>query len=672
MLRKANVLYKNIWVALFIVLSIAIQIEWLTLDNGSFTVVISSGVAAGFYASFGRKVLPSIVIGSIVGTFLFSMILGNISAFDAAMFTLPITFLNIATALLFTLLINFFDCKIPTTLNKGIFFLISMILTVIAISILPAFQLSFLNNNTFWFELKEIIIPTLIGLFVFGTTIVLSNHYDSLLNYKSVTNYKDILYVIIFTVLTYLIFSSDIDGFNFASFGALFIILFIINAYMFNYRMLIYSSLIYIIIYNIVYFKILEVSDYPSTITSLNLYLIILLLITIFTKILIHNISEKNLELNQSKNRFEGMMKSTLNLIKIQDTLDYSNESFKHNYVKMIFDIVTQIFHRVGNVIAAIQTDDEIDVVATKGYDIDYIKSWHIKSKDIDWEIYEPAFTCNSAEYYKRLYGERYNIFKDDFPKVRESVRFLIKLSSNEHAVIIFDILETERDSFTPNDIKNIHSFQNLINSFYEMNELTIKNNNLRDDIVLSLIRTLELYDQYTGGHSEDVAILSKMIAEEMSLSDKLIYDVYWAGIVHDIGKIGISSDIINKSSKLTLEEYKQVQDHPKFGYEILKKSSDLKDIAKLVRHHHEWWNGSGYPSGLAGSEIPLGAQILQVADSVSSMATKRSYTKGKTFEEIIDELEMYSGTQFNPNIARIMIRLIKSGRVKDHFKERM
>ncbi len=179
----------------------------------------------------------------------------------------------------------------------------------------------------------------------------------------------------------------------------------------------------------------------------------------------------------------------------------------------------------------------------------------------------------------------------------------------------------------------------------------------------------MELYDQYTGGHSEDVASLGKLIAEKMKLSDNDIYDIYWAGIVHDIGKIGISSEIINKPSKLTLAEYKQVQQHPIFGFDILNRSSDLKTIAKLVKHHHEWYNGSGYPSGLKSNDIPLGSQILQVADSVSSMATSRSYQKDKSFDEIISELELYKGTQFNPAICEHMIELIKSGVVEKQFK---
>ena len=200
--------------------------------------------------------------------------------------------------------------------------------------------------------------------------------------------------------------------------------------------------------------------------------------------------------------------------------------------------------------------------------------------------------------------------------------------------------------------------------------DLNYKNNNLKNDIVLSLIRTLELYDHYTGGHSEEVAYLAGQIASRCALSEKDVYNIYWAGIVHDIGKVGIPSNIINKPEKLTLEEYHQIQDHPVFGYQILKKSEDLQEIALLVKHHHEWWNGEGYPDGIKGDEIPIGAQILAICDAVSTMATKRPYTMVKSSREIIKELKLYSGIQFAPVPAQAMIEFIEDGLLDEFYAE--
>jgi len=156
-----------------------------------------------------------------------------------------------------------------------------------------------------------------------------------------------------------------------------------------------------------------------------------------------------------------------------------------------------------------------------------------------------------------------------------------------------------------------------------------------------------------------------------MKLSKEEIYNAYWSGIVHDIGKVGIPSEIINKPEKLSLEEYTQVQDHPIYGYQILKKSEDLKEIALYVKHHHEWWNGEGYPDNLKGEEIPLISQILVVSDAVSSMATKRPYTSVKSSNEILKEIELYMGIQFAPRPAKAMIEFIKEGSLDEFYKDK-
>jgi len=180
------------------------------------------------------------------------------------------------------------------------------------------------------------------------------------------------------------------------------------------------------------------------------------------------------------------------------------------------------------------------------------------------------------------------------------------------------------------------------------------------------MVRTIELFDAYTGGHSEQVAYLAFQLALKLNLSRKQATEIYWAGIVHDIGKIGVGYEIINKKGKLSAEEYEAIKMHPVYGYDIIIKSQELKEIALLVRHHHEWYNGSGYPDGIKTNDIPYSAQILTVADAVSSMSTSRPYSNIKDNDLIIKELELYSDSQFNPKIAKAMIELIKDGIIKD------
>ena len=671
MVRNANKIPQNIYISIIMLIAIFTQIVFLTNGDGYYIVFIPAGIAAGFYVTFGKRVFPGIALSTFFGVFIFSYIFTSKDFYASLLYTTPVFFANVTVAYLINLFLTYFNCKRPDTLKKGTYYLLSVLVATFIVSLFPTIQYTIQNNSRFILELGKVYQPVFIGVVIFATTIILSNHYDELVTRKSFMNYRDIIFIFAFAGTTYLIFGRDIGGLSFGSYGSLFIILFMINAFAFNYRMLLFNSFIYILIYSNTYLKVINPEEALSQSGVLNSYLLILLVITIFTKVLVTEIQEKNNELTETKDRFAGMLDSTISLLSVRDTLDYENEDYHENYIKSIFDIAMKIFPEITNGTCGLIDNRELRTLNTKGYDLTFFKSLKFPLNQFTQDVYEPILNRNTDKVFADAFGEKYELLKDELPKIKESIIILIKLSEKSKGVIIFDILKNSKDNFTENDINNIGAFQNMINSFYEMNELAIRNNNLKDDIVLSLIRTLELYDHYTGGHSEDVATLGKLLAEKINLSDSDIYDVYWAGIVHDIGKIGINSDIINKPTKLTLDEYKQVQLHPIYGFDILNRSLELKTIANLVKHHHEWYNGSGYPEGLKGNQIPFGSQILQVADSVSSMATKRSYQDQKSFDEVITELEMYKGTQFNPEICDHMIDLIKSGIIENYFNSK-
>lgn len=141
-----------------------------------------------------------------------------------------------------------------------------------------------------------------------------------------------------------------------------------------------------------------------------------------------------------------------------------------------------------------------------------------------------------------------------------------------------------------------------------------------------------------------------------MGLEDKVCKEVHIAAHLHDIGKIGIPDGILLKTSKLTSGEFEVIKEHSAKGYEILKDIEGFDNIASIVRHHHERIDGKGYPDGLKGDEIPLGSSIITVADCFDAMTTTRSYKKTMSFIEAFEELEKYSGTQFNKDIVKYFI----------------
>lgn len=178
--------------------------------------------------------------------------------------------------------------------------------------------------------------------------------------------------------------------------------------------------------------------------------------------------------------------------------------------------------------------------------------------------------------------------------------------------------------------------------------------------MVQALAKTIDAKDTYTNGHSTRVAEYSVMIAKRMGYTGEKLGHLYYAALLHDIGKIGVPREIINKPARLTDEEYAIIKSHPSIGANILKEVTEIPDIAIGARYHHERYDGKGYPDGLCGVEIPELARIIGVADAYDAMTSKRSYRDVLAQDIVLEEIEKGKGTQFDSEIAQIMIELMK------------
>lgn len=173
-----------------------------------------------------------------------------------------------------------------------------------------------------------------------------------------------------------------------------------------------------------------------------------------------------------------------------------------------------------------------------------------------------------------------------------------------------------------------------------------------------SLAMTLDARDPYTHGHSRRVAQIAVAIGEVLALSEDELENLELAGVLHDIGKIGIRDAILHKAGKLTPEEYEIIKSHPRKGYEILRHIRRLSPVVQAVYCHHEWHNGGGYPRGLKGEEIPMAGAIIAVADAFDTMVTERLYQKKRTYEEALQVLKDNAGTQFNPEVVQALCQV--------------
>ncbi len=178
--------------------------------------------------------------------------------------------------------------------------------------------------------------------------------------------------------------------------------------------------------------------------------------------------------------------------------------------------------------------------------------------------------------------------------------------------------------------------------------------------IIYALAATVDAKDSYTYGHSRKVSEYAVALAEKLSLDSEKLSTVRAASLLHDIGKVGVPDSILNKKEPLTEEEWKPIKSHPKLGVEILRHVIDLANCLPAIMHHHERYDGSGYPAGLKGEKIPLEARILSVADSYDAMTSPRPYREQLKMEDAIDELRRCAGTQFDPEIVELFCNIIK------------
>ena len=207
------------------------------------------------------------------------------------------------------------------------------------------------------------------------------------------------------------------------------------------------------------------------------------------------------------------------------------------------------------------------------------------------------------------------------------------------------------------------------IKSIEQMNTIKTINEQLHDkneeleraylDTIGILRQTVEAKDPYTRGHSDRVSEYSVLIGKKLGLDDKTLHILKIGGLFHDIGKIGIPDSILLKESKLSDEEYSQIKNHPMIGVHMLGDAAIFTDILPIVKHHHERYDGRGYPSQLVGEDIPYVARIAAVADTFDAMTSKRSYRDSLPIDVVRSEIERCSGTQFDPNIAKVFLDIM-------------
>lgn len=335
----------------------------------------------------------------------------------------------------------------------------------------------------------------------------------------------------------------------------------------------------------------------------------------------------------------------------LASTLDINDLNFK------FLDYSAKIARADGGSLMFVNSNGAISVLETFGrqFDKEYWRSESFFLNTCKWVMTreEPIVVEKDS---KNLPSEMSHIPEE----IKSYICFPLKTPSRKIGVLNL-IRSAGRDSFSNLDLE-------IVNVLASQASISIDNVRLYQNIHDNYLKTIRAFalaveakDEYTHGHSENVMKYTVVLAKKLGLSDSEIELVKYAGLLHDIGKIGISELILNKAGRLTNPEFDEIKKHPELGARIIADVPFLKALVPLVLHHHEFFTGGGYPSGIAGNEIPLGARILSVSDAYEAMTSNRPYRNALPQDVALDILKKESGRQFDPQIVKAFLEIMLS-----------
>lgn len=264
----------------------------------------------------------------------------------------------------------------------------------------------------------------------------------------------------------------------------------------------------------------------------------------------------------------------------------------------------------------------------------------------------------------------RQSAFKTLFLGDAQSI-CIVPLRANQRCMglmILGEARREERERFTPEKIRLAHSIGDQTATALQRAELFDELQRTYLQTVVALARAVDAKDTYTANHAESVSKMALAIGKRLGLSPRELENLRYGAILHDIGKIGVADAVLQKPGRLNTDEWTQMRQHPVIGAQILAPVPRLAGAAQVVRHHHERYDGNGYPDRLAGEAIPLGARILTVVDSYSAITDERVYKAARTQEEAVLELERNAGTQFDARVVAVFLEMLKQD--KQHSEE--
>jgi putative nucleotidyltransferase with HDIG domain len=322
-------------------------------------------------------------------------------------------------------------------------------------------------------------------------------------------------------------------------------------------------------------------------------------------------------------------------------------------------EIVSTMHLEQAHFFVRYERDDVYRLISTDELPKDFTKAYSGNHPVIEW-LSRGRKTLAKQElliepYFKSLWSSEVNAFEN------QGIEVFVPIFDEDELVGFFAIgAKKSGQRFTAVD-------QRVLVTLANQTALAVKNARLYDELqetffqtIVTLANAIDIRDTYTSDHSQRIAKLAIETAREMGCNQESQQEIYWGSLLHDIGKIGIPDSILLKEGPLDEEEWEIVRRHPTIGANIIQPIKQLAHISPIIQYSHEWYNGEGYPAGIAGKDIPLGARIVGVVDAFSAMIDRRVYKEAKTLKETVDELKRNSGSQFDPDVVAAFLRVLE------------
>lgn len=362
---------------------------------------------------------------------------------------------------------------------------------------------------------------------------------------------------------------------------------------------------------------------------------------------------------NDSKGLYEVlsiMAKSMIN------TENLTSRDFLNNAFEAAFELIPEA--QKGSLF--LMQGERYLPISSRGYDIDLLNKLSFTKEDV-FIGFEQTNVNHITAY------ETYLPKRDDSKFTKEILDTFKALGTYSNFVALYapivyngtsiGLLSLENfnsEKFSPSSKDVLKIYAQMISNFYTISRQSELERLLFSETVESLVSAIEIKDAYTEGHAKRVVELSHNLALAMKLPPGEIEKIKLAALLHDVGKIGIPTQILNKPGPLSDIEFDMIKTHPEKAHKVLSKISNFTEILDLVLCHHEHFDGSGYPNGLVGNQIPFGAQIILVSDAFDAMTSKRAYRDAMTSSRALEILKENAGTQFHPDIVNVALSVFR------------